>query len=182
MTSPEANTAQIPHDLSHTDRAPIVGSAGLSERVDAELRRLAEARLAELPPGQTLQATVLVNEAWARLGDGSGTPACSRGDFLRAAAHSLRSLLVDRARGQRGVGSAPALLPGAEAHVDRLDVLALDRALTVLAAESARPARIAELRFFAGSTIAELAQLEGIDPRAIDRDLLFARTWLRRRL
>ena len=146
--------------------------------------------MAKLAPGQTLQATALVNEVWMRL-DGEGHRGWkSRRHFFAAAATSMRNILVDQARrkqalrrsGAREPALEPDLVPGTEVGVDALDVLALDEALTALAVDFERPARIAQLRFFTGLPIAEIAELEDLDPRTVDRDLLFARTWLRRRL
>lgn len=159
----------------------------LWELVYEDLKRLAAARLARLPPGQTLHGTALVHEVWMRL-DGEGHGGWeSRAHFFSAAARSMRNILVDQARRKqrlrRNAGRQPVHLEAeliVDVQQDSVDMLALDEALTALAKDHARPARVLDLRFFAGLAIEEIAELENVSERTIDRDFLFARTWLRR--
>ena len=145
-----------------------------------ELRRLAAARLASERPGQTLDATALVHEAWLRLA-GASVAWQDRSHFLRTAATAMRRVLVDRARakltakrdgGERvALADLPAPLPD-----DRL--LALDEALERLAATKPDHARLVELRFFAGLTGDEAAAALGVSAASADRMWRFARAWL----
>jgi RNA polymerase sigma factor (TIGR02999 family) len=154
-----------------------------------ELRRLAAVRLANEQPGQTLQATALVHEAYLRLvGDGQQRHWDSRGHFFAAAAESMRRILVEAARhkqrdkhgGQHKRIDLDAVQPTAPNPRD--DLIALDAALTRLAAEDPQAARLVELRHFAGLTVAEAAGVLGISPRTADRLWAFARAWLHREL
>jgi RNA polymerase sigma factor (TIGR02999 family) len=139
-----------------------------------ELRRLATQRLAQEKPGQTLQPTALVHEAYLRL-VGSGTPAqwdgC--GHFFAAAALAMRRILVEQARRKRPA-DLDALLVGGPAQ----DVLALHEALEQLAAHDPVKAKLVEMRFFAGLTIEQAAQCLGMAPSTADRAWRYARAWL----
>lgn len=159
----------------------------LWELVYPELKRMASARIARRRPGETLQATALVHEAWMRLGVEDRPGWEGRAHFLGAAARSMRNIIVDQARRrQRRGGDGGEELPidfgevSAAAGADRLDMLALDEALTALEAQFERPARVVMLRFFAGLELGEIAELIHVNRRTVDRDWLFARTWLRR--
>jgi RNA polymerase sigma factor (TIGR02999 family) len=152
--------------------------------VYAELRRLAARQLAGEPAGQTLQPTALVHEAYLRLA--SAPP--DRGAFLAAAATAMRRILIDRARARkaakRGGGRGRADIdPDQVAAPERSEqLLALDEALTRLAAEDPRKARLVELRYFVGLTLDESAAALGVSPATADRDWSFARAWLHREL
>jgi RNA polymerase sigma factor (TIGR02999 family) len=152
-----------------------------------ELRRLAARKLAQEKPGQTLQATALVHEAYLRLiGTDPERPWDGRGHFFAAAAESMRRILVDRARRKRsrkrGAGAARADLD----HVDlaapeaAAEVLAVDEALNGLAVEDPRAAELVKLRYFAGMSLPEAARVLDIPPRSADRLWAYARAWLRR--
>jgi RNA polymerase sigma factor (TIGR02999 family) len=150
-----------------------------------ELRRLAAARLAREAPGQSLDATALVHEAYLRLvGDGPEPPWDGRGHFFAAAAEAMRRILVEaarrRGRQKRGGGRArldldPAALAAPEASDDLLD---LDGALDRLAAAEPRAAELVKLRVFAGLTVRQAADALGISPRTADNDWAYARAWL----
>jgi len=172
--------------------AVAAGEPGAADRllplVYEELRRLAHRELARERPGNTLQATALVHEAWLRLcGDGAARFAGS-GQFFAAAATSIRRILVDaaRARGaqKRGGGWRRVTLAGiaAQPEVDHDELLDLDAALQRLAAEDSRKARLVELRYFAGLSLDECAVALGISPATADRDWTYARAWLFDRL
>jgi RNA polymerase sigma factor (TIGR02999 family) len=154
-----------------------------------ELRRLASRKLDDERPGQTLQATALVHEAFLRLVGNDGRQDWDgRGHFFAAAAEAMRRILVDAARRKRrerhGGGRARLDLDEASpvAPPPRDDLIALDEALTRLAAEYPDAARLIELRHFTGLTVPEAARALGIAPRTADRLWAFGRAWLHREL
>jgi RNA polymerase sigma factor (TIGR02999 family) len=154
-----------------------------------ELRRLATHKLAHERPGQTLQATALVHEAYLRLvGHDPGQHWDHRGHFFAAAAEAMRRILVERARRKRrrkhGVGLSrqdPDLddLAGPETR-DPLEVLAVHDALDRLAEKAPRKAELVKLRYFLGCTMAEAAQVLGIAPSTAEEDWTYSKAWLRR--
>ena len=150
-----------------------------------ELRRLAAGHLAHEKPGQTLQATALVHEAYLRLVDVDRPQLWnSRGHFFAAAAEAMRRILLDRARDKRrlkrGGGWRRLRLDHLDLPVDDTpdDLLAFDEALDKLAQADALCAELVKLRFFAGLTLAEAATTLGIARRSADRTWAFARSWL----
>jgi RNA polymerase sigma factor (TIGR02999 family) len=150
-----------------------------------ELRKLAAARLANEPSGQTLQATALVHEAYLRLvGDDPGQAFDGRGHFFAAAAEAMRRILVDRARNRRrqkrGGGHQRVQIDLEAILVEPPgdDLLALDEALKSLAREDPVGAELVGLRAFAGLTLAESAEVLGIGRRTADRYWAYARAWL----
>lgn len=153
-----------------------------------ELRRLAARYIARERPGQTLQATALVNEAFVRLVGEKARGFENRAHFVAIAALSMRQILVQRARARRAAkrGGAPervtldeAMLPSSDRAVD---VLALDDALTRLAALDPAGAQIVELRYFGGLTIEETAEAMRVSPATIKREWAMARAWLKQDL
>jgi RNA polymerase sigma factor (TIGR02999 family) len=151
-----------------------------------ELRALAARRLARETPGQTLQATALVHEAYLRLVDQDQAQQWnSRGHFFAAAAEAMRRILVERARHKQtlkaGGGHPRQDLPDIEAPAagPDLDLLALHEALAKLENQEPRKAQLVKLRFFAGLTVPEAAQALGISPSTADNDWAYARCWLR---
>src|SRR5947209_11356792 len=163
-------------------------AADLLPLVYDELRKLAAARMAAEAPGNTLQPTALVHEAYLRLVASAKPQAAfdGRGHFFAAAAEAMRRILVDAARRKKreihgGDRQRVDLDAAAPAALDaRHDLIALDAALTKLAAEDPQAARLVELRHFAGLTIPEAADVLGISPRTADRVWAFARAWLHR--
>jgi RNA polymerase sigma factor (TIGR02999 family) len=165
-------------------------AADLLPLVYEELRELAAARMAAESPGNTLQPTALVHEAYLRL----VSPAKSkeafagRGHFFAAAAEAMRCILVDAARRKHRLKHGVDwqridLDAAAPAAADpRHDLIALDAALTKLAADDPQAARLVELRHFAGLTVAEAAETLDISPRTADRLWSFSRAWLHREL
>jgi RNA polymerase sigma factor (TIGR02999 family) len=154
-----------------------------------ELRRLAAQRLAQEKPGQTLQATALVHEAYIRLVDVDKAQHWnSRGHFFAAAAEAMRRILVESARRKNaekhGAGWQRLELLDAELAMDSTsdDLFAVDEALTRFAAVHPRAAQLVHLRFFLGQTLEEAAAHLGVDPRTAYRDWSYARAWLRREL
>lgn len=153
-----------------------------------ELRRLAAGYLRRERPGQTLQPTALVNEAYLRLVKDKNLAWQNRAHFMAIAAHSMRQILVDRARARgslkRGGSRRRITLSEAAAAAEGLsvDVIAIDESLDRLAALDAQQARIVELRFFGGLTVEETAEALGISPATVKREWSVARAWLRREL
>ena len=153
-----------------------------------ELRKLAAHRLAHQTPGQTLQPTALVHEAYLRLvGDHEGSDWDNRGHFFAAAAEAMRRVLVENARRKgrqkRGGGLKRLDLDAAEPVAVpevREDLLALDEALTKLASTDPQAAQLVQLRYFAGLSIPEAARALGVSPRTAERLWAFARVWLLR--
>jgi RNA polymerase sigma factor (TIGR02999 family) len=150
-----------------------------------ELRQLAAQRLAQEKPGQTLQATARVHEAYLRLVDTENAQQWnSRGHFFAAAGQAMRRILVDRARhkgsGKAGGGRARCDLDAVDIALPEVpeDLIALDEALTKLAATDRKAADLVHLRFFAGLPLPEVAQLLGISHRTADRLWAYARAWL----
>jgi RNA polymerase sigma factor (TIGR02999 family) len=160
-----------------------------------ELRKLAAQRLAQEKPGQTLQATALVHEAYLRLaaspGRASGEPHWdSRTHFFAAAAEAMRRILVDKARRKQrlrhggGLKHQPleANEPAIVAPIEGLDLLALNEALDRLETASPRRAQLVKLRYFAGFSLPEVAQMLGISQSTAEADWTYAKTWLKREL
>jgi RNA polymerase sigma factor (TIGR02999 family) len=155
-----------------------------------ELRRLAAQKLAREQPGQTLQPTALVHEAYLRLigNDGDARHWNGRGHFFAAAATAMRRILIERARRKRcqihgGQRQRRELHPDIAASTEPdEDLLALDTALAKLASRDPVKARLVELRYFAGLTGEEAAQVLGISARTADRYWVYTRAWLRREM
>jgi RNA polymerase sigma factor (TIGR02999 family) len=150
-----------------------------------ELRRLAAHRLAHESPGQTLQPTALVHEAYLRLvGAGHGQQWAGRGHFFAAAAEAMRRILVDNARRKRAVKHGGILerreLDAAEllAPEPREDLVALDEALTALATRDPTAAELVQLRYFGGLPVADAAEVLGLSQRAAERLWTYTRVWL----
>jgi RNA polymerase sigma factor (TIGR02999 family) len=163
--------------------------------VYAELRRLAGQRLAHEKPGQTLEATALVHEAYLRLVASPGREAGegvqqwnSRGHFFAAAAEAMRRILVDRARHnkakKRGGAGQRLELPDLPMRLNdnHVDLLALDDALRIFEGQHPEKAQVVKLRFFTGCTLEETAQNLGISRATAERHWAFARAWLYGRL
>jgi RNA polymerase sigma factor (TIGR02999 family) len=153
-----------------------------------ELRRLAAAKLAQQPPGQTLQATALVQEAWLRLTGQEHASWRSREHFFRAAAEAMRHILVDRARARmrlkRGEGRTPVSLDDVDLADDAPPetLLLVDEALEALAREHPENAELVKLRFYVGLGVDETAQVFGVSEKTIKRRWLHARAWLFREI
>ena len=154
-----------------------------------ELRKLAAQKLATEKPGQTLQATALVHEAYLRLVDVEQAQHWnSRGHFFAAAAEAMRQILVQnarrRSRVKHGGGRARVDVDDLEiAAPERSeDLLALDEALSQLAAADPQAAELVKLRYFAGCTIPQAAEVLGVSPRSADFLWAYARTWLFQKL
>lgn len=150
-----------------------------------ELRKLAAARMANENPGQTLQATALVHEAYLRLVDGENSRKWdSRGHFFAAAAEAMRRILVDQARRKEGPKAGGrhqrVELSGVdpEIHDRHIDILALNETLDRLEAHDPRAAQLVKLRFFAGLTRQQAAESLGVSVATADNDWAYAKGWL----
>jgi RNA polymerase sigma factor (TIGR02999 family) len=156
-------------------------AADLFPAVYDELRHLAAAKLAANPAGHTLDATALVHEAYLRLGS---APFATRSAFFRAAAEAMRRILVDHARKKRaqkrgGRGQRFELSEADRVIVPDPDtLLAIDEALTELAAEDPGSADLARLRLFAGLSVGQAARALGVSRAGAYRDGAYARAWL----
>jgi RNA polymerase sigma factor (TIGR02999 family) len=154
-----------------------------------ELRKLAAQKLAQEKPGQTLEATALVHEAYLRLVDTEKVQHWnSRGHFFAAAAEAMRRILVEQARrkGRQkyGGGRQRVAFDGLELAVElsAAEMLPLDEALSALAKRDAQAAQLVQLHCFAGLSIEQAAEVLGLSPRTAYRDWAFARAWLYRAL
>ena len=180
-----SEVTQILHAIAEGDPS---AASQLLPLVYDELRQLAAHRLAHQAPGQTLQPTALVHEAYLRLvGDPEGSDWDNRGHFFAAAAEAMRRILVENARRKgrrkRGGGHTRHDLDAAEQVTVpeiREDLLALDEALTRLTSVDPQAAQLVQLRYFAGLSIPEAARALGVSPRTADRLWAFARAWLLR--
>jgi len=172
----------------HVDLMPLVYD---------ELRRIAARYVGRERPGQTLQATALVNEAFVRLAAERPREFANRTHFLAIAALSMRQILVQRARARRAAkrGGAPQRVTlddqnlaaagagfGPPERAADIDVLALDQALARLAVLDPEQARIIELRYFGGLTLEETAEAAGVSLATVKRQFAMARAWLKRAL
>lgn len=151
-----------------------------------ELRSLAASQLQGERPAHTLQPTALVNEVFLRLLDGRKVAWQNRAHFFALAARMMRRILVDHARARlaekRGGGAVPLLLEASfdPAPISDRALLALDDALAALKRMDSRQCRIVELRYFAGLTLEETAELLGVSVATVKREWTMARAWLRR--
>jgi RNA polymerase sigma factor (TIGR02999 family) len=175
--------------LSAIDQGDLHAAEQLLPLVYDELRQLAAQKLAQEKPGQTLQATALVHEAYLRLvGPGADPHWDNRRHFFAAAAEAMRRILIDNARrkhsrkhgGDRQRQDLDAV-PLAAPEPD-VDLLALDAALARLAEQDPLKAKLVELRYFAGLTGDQAAKVLGISPSSADRHWVYTRAWLRREL
>jgi RNA polymerase sigma factor (TIGR02999 family) len=181
-----ADVTQILHAIEQGDPA---AAEQLLPLVYDELRRLAAQRLAREKPGQTLQATALVHEAYLRLVEGRSQHWNGRGHFFAAAAEAMRRILVEGARHKRSQKAGGgrqrldlddlASWSEADGLGPDVELLALDEALEKLERRDRRKADLVKLRFFAGLTIEEAARVLGISTSTADNDWAYARCWLR---
>ena len=174
--------------LDRLQQGDPTAAEGLLPLVYSELRKLAAAKMAQQPPGQTLQATALVHEAYLKLLGGERTNWQDRRHFFAAAAEAMRHILVDRARRRlraRHGGNAERV------DVDDVEIAApakeeilllLNDAMTELKAVSPERAEIVNLRFFAGLTEAEIGVILKLSERSVQRQWSYARAWLFERI
>ncbi|HET6407524.1 MAG TPA: sigma-70 family RNA polymerase sigma factor [Chthoniobacteraceae bacterium] len=169
------------------NRGETRAAEDLMKEVYTELRALAARKMSGEKAGHTLQPTALVHEAWLRLAPGN-QPWENRAHFFGAAAEAMRRILIDRARRRQAIRHGSG-----QAHVDILDIeiaspaaddelLAVHEALEILAQEDARKAELVKLRYFAGLSIDEAAEVLGVSTPTAKRDWTFARAWLHREI
>ena len=150
-----------------------------------ELRKLAAAKLANEAPGQTLQATALVHEAWLKLAGSNQPPWRGRAHFFGAAAEAMRRILIDKSRRKASQKHGADRLreelhDSIQVRAPAAEILAVHDALDALAMEDPMAAEVVKLRYFVGMTIAEIADALNLSPRTADRHWAFARAWLKR--
>jgi RNA polymerase sigma factor (TIGR02999 family) len=183
--------ADITRILAAAESGDPAAAAKLLPLVYDELRSLAAARLANEPPGQTLQPTALVHEAYVRLvGGASPNGWDGRAHFFAAAAEAMRRILVEQARRKRRLRHGGSLRklslddhePAIAAPVDGLDLLALSEVLDRLEAASPRRAQVVKLRYFVGLTLPEVARALGVSQSTAEADWTYAKAWLQREL
>ena len=188
--------SEVTQILAAVERGDAHAGEALLPLVYNELRKLAAGRMANERPGQTIQATALVHEAYLRLVASPDAPGStpraqhwkSRGHFFAAAAEAMRRILVDKARKKRrlkhGNNRQRVDLDEVEITIESPvdDVIALDEALSKLALQHPERAELVKLRYFAGLTVDEAANALGISPSTVDRQWTFARAWLYREL
>ncbi|HLP83868.1 MAG TPA: ECF-type sigma factor [Phycisphaerales bacterium] len=175
------------------DDANQPGMSDLSQQVYAQLRAIAQARLAHERPGHTLQATALVHEALMRVDRAAQTVDAASPQFIWAAAQAMRRILIEHARTRNATkrggdfkrlswsgGIADVADLASEEHSDKIE--ALDAAIVRLEEHDERAARVVRLRFFAGLSIDQTARAMDMSPRTAKRDWEYARTWLLREL
>jgi RNA polymerase sigma factor (TIGR02999 family) len=182
ILGPMANVTQI---LSRIEQGDPTAAEQLLPLVYAELRKLAAGKMAQEKPGQTLQATALVHDAYLRLVDGEAARHWdSRRHFFAAAAESMRRILVEAARRKRSLKRGGDRDREALSNVEIVasetpgDVCEIDEALRRLQEIDQEAAELVNLRFFAGLTSKQAADTMGISPRTADRLWAYARTWL----
>ncbi len=186
---PESSQGEVTLVLKAAAEGDRVAAERLLPLVYDELRRLARARLARTPPGNTLQPTALVHEAYLKA-VGEADPGWEgRGHFFAAAARAMRNILVDQARRKAAVkhggGGQRRGIDAEDLAIESPtggDVLALDEALTRLEQDDPRKAQVVMLRFFGGLTNEQIAQSLSISLPTVERDWRFARSWLQQQL
>lgn len=179
---------EVTRILAAIERSEAGAAAQLLPLVYDDLRRLAAHRMAQEPPGRTLQPTALVHEAWLRLAGENKDRWESRAQFFAAAAEAMRRILVDQVRRRqalkRGGRNQPEPLEESDLAepVPADEMLAVNEALDRLAAEDPRAADLVKLRYFVGLTMPEAAAAMGMPQRNAERLWTFARAWLRKEL
>jgi len=174
--------------LQRMDQGDPRAADELLPLVYEELRQLAAQKMARENPGQTLQATALVHEAWLRLGGDDQPDWQNRAHFFAAAAEAMRRILIDNARRKNylrhGGGAERVNLDGLDLAANMADeqLLALHEALSRLAEHNAQKAELVKLRFFAGLTNEQAARVLGVSEPTVKRHWAYARAWLFREM
>ena len=182
-------SGEITQILQAIEQGDSQAASQLLPLVYDELRQLATRKMLREVPGHTLQPTALVHEAFLRLvGDQQNDEWNSRGHFFAAAAEAMRRILIENARRRkslkRGGEMSQRQLDEEDAiiHFDVDELLDLDAALTKLALDEPELAKLVELRYFAGLSVEESAQVLGVSARTVKRNWAFAKAWLGREL
>ena len=176
--------SEVTHMLQLIEQGDPKAAEDLLPLVYQELRRLAAAKMAQQPDGQTIQATALVHEAWLRLTDGSDRQYASRRHFFSAAAQAMRHLLIERARRKLRERHGGVLQ---RVDVDDVQIAApadderliqINTALEELALLAPEKAEVVKLRFFVGLDEKEIAELLNLSPRTVERYWSYSKAWL----
>ena len=182
----QAQEAQIESTLADMQNGDLEASADLLPLVYSELRKLAASRLAAEPAGQTLQATALVHEAYLRLTKNTDQQRWnSRGHFFGAASTAMRRILIEQARRKKSLRGGGEFNRVSSHEIEQTlnsspaELLTLNEALTILAETHPRKAKLVELRFFAGLSNREAAEVLDISTSTADQDWRYARAWLK---
>ena len=188
---PEDSPGDVTRLLRQASSGDEAAERALYAHIYADLHKMARMHMRKQDPAVTLQPTALVNEAWLRVAKSLPSTEGSyddRGHFLRVASCAMRSTLVDEARKRasqkRGGNSARIPLEVAIDLIEErgIDLIVLNDVLERLESDEPRQARIVELRFFGGLTLAEVAEAVGISRATVERDWSLARMWLREKL
>ncbi len=180
--------SEVTRILDRVQHGDPTAAEELLPLVYEELRRLAASKMAQQPPGQTLQAPALVHEAWLKLAGRDGATWHDRQHFFRAAAEAMRQILIDRARRRLRARHGQN---AERVDVDEIEIAApakeeillqLNDALAELQAASPERAEIVKLRFFAGLSEPEIAEILRISERSVQRQWNYARAWLFQRI
>jgi RNA polymerase sigma factor (TIGR02999 family) len=180
----EGGVSEVTCILERAQQGDTKATGELLPLVYEELRRLAAHQMARETPGQTLQPTALVHEAWLRLAGSDRQQWTSRGHFLGAAAEAMRRILIDKARRKNRVRHGKGL---ARVDLDDLDLavstsdetlLRVDEALDKLASEDKTKADLVKMRFFVGLSIPDAAQVLGLSETTAKRYWAYTRAWL----
>ena len=180
---------EVTQILRQIQQGNVAAASDLLPLVYAELRRLARYRMRKEQPGQTLNPTALVHEAYIRLVANEAINWDGRSHFFAAAAEAMRRILIENARRRKSLkrggdmNQRELAEEDAAIYFDDVDeLLDLDAALTKLAADEPELAKLVELRYFAGLTVEEAAQALGVSARTVKRNWAFARAWLGREM
>lgn len=184
----ESSVSDVTRLLNAVEQGDPKAAEELLPLVYEELRRLATAKMARQPEGQTLQGTALVHEAWLRLVDAPNRQYASRRHFFSAAAQAMRHLLIERARRKLRERHGGVLqrvdLDDVEitAPADDERLIQINTALEELALQAPEKAEVVKLRFFVGLDEKEIAELLNLSPRTVERYWAYAKAWLFERI
>ncbi len=178
--------SQVTRILDAIQTGDPQGADQLLPLVYDELRKLAVTRMANEKPGQTLQPTALVHEAWLKIAGDGQQHFANRRHFFKAAASAMQQILIDIARRKQRLKHG-ANLVGDELHDSRIamsvpseELLVVNDALATLALEDPQAAEVVQMRYFVGMTVPEIAAALDLAPRTVDRHWAYARAWLKR--
>jgi RNA polymerase sigma factor (TIGR02999 family) len=178
--------SDVTHLLDRVQQGDSKAADELLPLVYEELRKLAAAGMANEKPGQTLQPTALVHEAWLKIAGAGNQHFANRRHFFKAAARAMQQILIDIARRKQRLKHG-ANRVGEELHESRIamsvqseELLAVNDALAALALEDPQAAEVVRMRYFVGMTVPEIAVALDLAPRTVDRHWSFVRDWLKR--
>ncbi len=178
----------MPPETTSLDARSPASAPTLMAQVYSQLRQLAEFKMAQQQPGQTIQATALVHEVWLKLAKDTDRAWASPRQFFATAAEAMRQILIDRARRRLALRRGGKLEraefnePEIAAPARDETLVQLDEALAELAKEDPLKAEIVNMRFFVGMTAVEIAELLGVTERTVERHWAFAKAWLFKRV